>query len=255
MQGLICHPSFVVSPSLTISSNTWSLPPPALTSLVPRPHPLTRRNSMMNQGLGLAQTFATVLRSNVENINAKPAQKRYGYSSRDKWYVINTDAAISLLLTAFGNKPKKFDSVHQTVSRREARVGCMGTRLGFHCSRSSWNCVTDSVFCCSLTVLNYEAEIDNGIKTFLVISSAKHQACVKMLYFIYGLDTVPAWWNVFRLKYVWKCLPMPFNCIVIHKHWYYTDSKNAWHAWTFTRLQWRNKCYWWNVNSNACSDC
>ena len=34
--------------------------------------------------LGLAQTFATVSRSNVQNFNAKPAQKRYGYSSRDK---------------------------------------------------------------------------------------------------------------------------------------------------------------------------
>ena len=44
--------------------------------------------------LGLAQTFATVSRSNVQNFNAKPAQKRYGYSSRDKKFYCCTGSAI-----------------------------------------------------------------------------------------------------------------------------------------------------------------
>ena len=34
-------------------------------------------------------------------------------------HVIITDLAISLVLTTFYNKPKKFNFVHQTVSRQE----------------------------------------------------------------------------------------------------------------------------------------
>ena len=37
-------------------------------------------------------------------------------------YVIISDLAISLVFHRLGNKPKKFDFVHQTVSRREARA-------------------------------------------------------------------------------------------------------------------------------------
>ena len=50
------------------------------SSPVPRPHSLTRRNSLVNQVefLGLVHTFAVVSPSNVQ-----PAQKRYGCSSRD----------------------------------------------------------------------------------------------------------------------------------------------------------------------------
>ena len=36
-------------------------------------------------------------------------------------YVIITDLAISLAITVFGNKSKKFDFVQQTISRWEAR--------------------------------------------------------------------------------------------------------------------------------------
>ena len=36
-------------------------------------------------------------------------------------YVIVTDLAISLVLTTLGNKRKKFNFVHQTISRWEAR--------------------------------------------------------------------------------------------------------------------------------------
>ena len=40
-------------------------------------------------------------------------------------YVIITDLTISLVLTTFGNKPKKFDFVHQTpfLAGRRARAG------------------------------------------------------------------------------------------------------------------------------------
>ena len=42
-----------------------------------------------------------------------------------KCYIIITDLAISLVLTVtlLGNKPKKFDFVHQTVSHWEAHTG------------------------------------------------------------------------------------------------------------------------------------
>ena len=40
-----------------------------------------------------------------------------------KWYVIITDLPISLVLTAFGEKPKEFDFAHQNVSRWEACTG------------------------------------------------------------------------------------------------------------------------------------
>ena len=38
------------------------------------------------------------------------------------------DLAISLVFTTLGDKPKKFNFVHQTVSHREVHVG-VGTRL------------------------------------------------------------------------------------------------------------------------------
>ena len=49
------------------------------TSLIPRSHPLTRRNGLVNQikFLELVHTLTTVSPS---NIYAKPTQKRYGYS-------------------------------------------------------------------------------------------------------------------------------------------------------------------------------
>ena len=54
------------------------------SSLVPRPHPLTRRNSLVNQVefLGLAHAFATLSPSNVQNIHAKPTQKKKGTDAR-----------------------------------------------------------------------------------------------------------------------------------------------------------------------------
>ena len=72
------------------------------TSLVPRPHPLTRRIGLVYQVefLGLAHDFATKQWS--KHFAANPLKK-------------------SLPLT--GNKPKKFNFVHQTISRLEVCVG------------------------------------------------------------------------------------------------------------------------------------
>ena len=57
-------------------------------SLVPRPHPLMRRNGLVNQVefLGLAHTFAQCNLATFKIFYVKPAQKRYGYSSRDKYF-------------------------------------------------------------------------------------------------------------------------------------------------------------------------
>ena len=79
-------------------------------SLVPRPHPLTRRNNLVNQVkfLELVHGFATLLTSNVQNIlRQPPAQNRYIFDTLEnycvrKYCVIITDLAISLVLTTFG---------------------------------------------------------------------------------------------------------------------------------------------------------
>ena len=62
---------------------------------------------------------------------AKPAQKRYGYSSRDKQFSVvkevlhNNYQSHNLIgpYHFFENKHKKFDFVHQTISRQEAHAG------------------------------------------------------------------------------------------------------------------------------------
>ena len=41
-----------------------------------------------------------------------------------------TDLAIALALPLLGNKPKKFDFVHQTISHREARGGWAQNYMG-----------------------------------------------------------------------------------------------------------------------------
>jgi len=45
-------------------------------SLIPRPHPLMRRNGLVNQFLGLAGAFATVQPSNIQNILRKTRSKK-----------------------------------------------------------------------------------------------------------------------------------------------------------------------------------
>ena len=51
-----------------------------------------------------------------------------------------TDLTISLVFTILlGNEPKKFDLVHQTVSRLEAHTG-LGTRLHL-CTFTFWTCI------------------------------------------------------------------------------------------------------------------
>ena len=102
------------------------------TSLVPRYHPLMRRNGLMNQVefLGLAHAFATNNLATFKPFAFNPLKKRCRYSNRDeqtlllwgKCCVIFTNLAISLVLTTLGNKPKELDFVHQTISHRETRM-------------------------------------------------------------------------------------------------------------------------------------
>ena len=86
--------------------------------------------------LGLVHTFATVSPSNMHNVLHQNCSKRHRYLSRDskilsdvvsKCYVIINDLAISLPL--FGNKPKKFDFFHQTVSSQAGGTHGWGTKL------------------------------------------------------------------------------------------------------------------------------
>ena len=98
--------------------------------LVPRPHPLTRRNGLVNQVelLGLAGSLAT---GNLATFCGKHAQKKYGYSNGDEYilllfYVIISDLAISMVFHRFGGISPKNLTVHQTVSHREARAGWAG---------------------------------------------------------------------------------------------------------------------------------
>ena len=79
--------------------------------------------------LGLAHTFATT----IKTFCGQPTQKRYGYSNGDKpIYTVVREVLCNnyrLILQSdwsllhLGNKPKKFDFVHQTVSCREALAG------------------------------------------------------------------------------------------------------------------------------------
>ena len=69
------------------SGNVWK------ECLIPRPHPLMWKSSLVNQVkfLGLVHAFTT---SNVRNLLRQTHSKRYGYLSKE----------------IFGNRPKKFDS-------------------------------------------------------------------------------------------------------------------------------------------------
>ena len=88
-----------------------------ISSLIPKSHPLMRRNVQV-EFLGLVHTFATMSPSNIPNILCQTrSKKRYGYSNGDNNVVEEaiTDLVIRSL-PLLGNKPKKFDFVHQTVS-------------------------------------------------------------------------------------------------------------------------------------------
>ena len=65
---------------------------------------------------------------------AKPTQKRYKCSTRDKNFadvrkMLHNNYRSHWSLPLFGSNPKKFNFLHQTVSHQEAHMGCMGTRL------------------------------------------------------------------------------------------------------------------------------
>ena len=110
-----------ISPPLVISLQMFQ-PPSLWISLVPRPHCLIRRNDLVNRVkfLGLVHTFATMSPSN-------PLKK--GTHIQVDFTVVKDvlhniiDLAISLVIITIGNKPKKFNCVHQTVSHWEAHTG------------------------------------------------------------------------------------------------------------------------------------
>ena len=110
-------------------------------SLVPRPHPLTRRNGLVNQvelalvscpdptlssrvGAGhetkLAHTFATRNLATIKTFCGQPAQKRYGClnEGHETTVVLRNNYRFRNLighkrnLPVLGNEPKKFDFVH-----------------------------------------------------------------------------------------------------------------------------------------------
>ena len=132
----------------TVSSPEWYITlssmyqyvPIVEASLIPRPHPLTRRNGLVNQVefLGLARTFATVSPSNVQNILRPTCSKKVRIL---EWKWTNFTVVSEVLcnnypisqshwsLPLLGNKPKEFDFVHQTVARREARWAGHETKL------------------------------------------------------------------------------------------------------------------------------
>ena len=71
------------------------------TSLVPRPHPLTRRNGLVNQVefLGLVHTFATVSPSNVQNILRHTKVKIFGYRDKKFYCCKGSETLSSIRLT------------------------------------------------------------------------------------------------------------------------------------------------------------
>ena len=76
-------------------------------SLVPRPHPLTRRNNLVNQVKSLELVRQCYL-ATFKKLYTKPAQNRYMYGTLEnycvrKYCVIITDLAISSVLTTFGD--------------------------------------------------------------------------------------------------------------------------------------------------------
>ena len=74
------------APSLTAEFICIVCTSNARVSLVPRPHPLTRRNGLVKQVefLGLAHTFATCNLTTIKTFFGQPAQKGYGCSNGDE---------------------------------------------------------------------------------------------------------------------------------------------------------------------------
>ena len=100
-------------------------------SLVPRPHPLMRRNGLVNQVefLGLVYTFATVSPSNIQNILRQTCKNRYGYLSRDNNVVrevlCSNYQSCNLIgpYHFWGICPRNLTSLTRTVSYREIPAG------------------------------------------------------------------------------------------------------------------------------------
>ena len=74
----------------------------------------------------------------------QPAQRKDGYSNGDdKFYCCKKCSQSHWSLPHFGNKPKKFDFAHQTISCREGCVGWV-TRLGVHEICTLWRLLLTS---------------------------------------------------------------------------------------------------------------
>ena len=111
-------------------------------SVVPRSHPLTRRNSLVNQVelLGLVHTFATVSPSNIQNILRQPRSKNVQIAIATRVEISKLTVVRKVLRNNYrsrnligpyyflGFKPKKFDSVHQTIFS-PGSMRRVGTRL------------------------------------------------------------------------------------------------------------------------------
>ena len=104
-------------------------------SLIPRPHPFTKRNDLVNQVnfFGLPHTFVTVSPSNffIPNLlkNVRILKQRLKILTVAKEVII-INLAISLL---FGNKPKKFTrpflARNHAWSGHETRITSSGVKF------------------------------------------------------------------------------------------------------------------------------
>ena len=97
---------------------------PLYHNFIPKLNPLLKRNGLVNQVELLRQCHLAMFKT----LYAKPTQKRYGYSCRDKicykgsatyYWFHNLIGAYH----SWGISPRNLTSIHQTVSCREARKG------------------------------------------------------------------------------------------------------------------------------------
>ena len=117
--------SHLLSPTLPLPPPSWYI---CALSLVPRPHPLTRRNGLVNQVEFLGLVGACILamfKIFCGNLLKKSA------------------------VTVLENKPKKFDFIHQTVSCWEARDvhRLMCANLVVWCQRQQISVHLQQVYC------------------------------------------------------------------------------------------------------------
>ena len=89
-QDRCLHTSHTLLTENSLHCKISSLALSCSASLINRPHPLTRRNGLVNEVkfCGLVHTFATVSPSNFQNVLRRTHSKRYEHSSRDKKFLL-----------------------------------------------------------------------------------------------------------------------------------------------------------------------